>query len=71
MKNIIFIVQIIISIALISAILLQARGTGLGAAWGGGGESYRSKRGVEKILFYLTIILAVLFFITSFVSSVI
>ncbi|PIY65272.1 preprotein translocase subunit SecG [Candidatus Shapirobacteria bacterium CG_4_10_14_0_8_um_filter_39_15] len=71
MKNIIIIVQIIISIALISAILLQARGTGLGAAWGGGGESYRSKRGVEKILFYLTIILAVLFFITSFVSSVI
>ncbi|PIU03558.1 preprotein translocase subunit SecG [Candidatus Shapirobacteria bacterium CG08_land_8_20_14_0_20_39_18] len=71
MKNIIIIIQIIISIALISAILLQARGTGLGAAWGGGGESYRSKRGVEKILFYLTIILAVLFFITSFVSSVI
>lgn len=70
MKNIITVIQIIISVALMSAILLQARGTGLGAAWGGGGESYRSKRGVEKILFYLTIILAVLFFITSFVSSV-
>ena len=52
------------------AILLQAKGTGLGRAWGGGGEFYRSKRGVEKILFRLTIALAIIFFITSAVSAV-
>lgn len=54
-----------------AAILLQAKGTGLGRAWGGGGEFYRSKRGVEKVLFRLTIALAVLFFIISIASAII
>lgn len=49
------------SLALIAVILLQAQGTGLGGVFGGGGEEYRSKRGVEKILFYLTIGLSVVF----------
>jgi preprotein translocase subunit SecG len=71
MNNFIIIIQIIISVSLMVTILLQSRGTGLGAAWGSGGESYRSKRGVEKILFRLTIFLAVLFLLTSFLSSVI
>lgn len=70
MRQIIYIIQIIISILLMAAILLQAKGTGLGRAWGGGGEFYRSKRGVEKILFRLTIALAIIFFITSAVSAV-
>ncbi len=54
--------QVIISVLLIAAILLQARGTGLGAAFGGGGNVYRTKRGVEKKLFQLTIVLSILFF---------
>lgn len=70
MKNIIFVIQIIVSILLMVAILLQARGTGLGRAWGGGGEFYRSKRGVEKILFRLTIFLALLFFLVSIASAI-
>lgn len=62
------ILQIIINILLVIAILLQARGTGLGAAWGGGGETYHSKRGVEKLLFTATIILSILFTILSLVN---
>lgn len=54
--------QIILAILLTTAILLQARGTGLGAAFGGSGNVYRTKRGVEKKLFQLTIVLAILFF---------
>lgn len=71
MKNILQITQITLSILLTMAILLQARGTGLGRAWGGGGESFRSKRGVEKILFRLTIILAILFFLSSIISAIV
>ena len=63
------IIQIILSIALIIVIILQAKGTGLGAAWGGGGGSYHSKRGVEKILYYLTISLAILFIASSLLSA--
>ena len=54
-----------------AAIILQARGTGLGSVWGGGGETYRSKRGVEKILFIATIALAVIFFLSSVASVII
>lgn len=71
MKNIVKIIQIILSILLVMAILLQARGTGLGHAWGGGGESFRSKRGVEKILFRFTIVLAILFFLSSIISAIV
>lgn len=63
------IIQILLSIALIVVIVVQAKGTGLGASWGGGGEFYRSKRGIEKVLFTLTIILAVLFVFTSILNA--
>ena len=68
MDIILRIFQIIIPILLILAIVLQSQGTGLGAAWGGGGQSYRSKRGMEKILFVVTIILTILFFLISIAS---
>jgi|TARA_B100001971_G_C18172999_1_gene528296 protein translocase SecG subunit len=55
--------QIIFGILLITAILMQSKGSGLGAAFGGGGNVYRTKkRGSEKFLFVATIIFAVLFF---------
>lgn len=69
-KQIILITQIVISICLTGAILLQAKGTGLGRAFGGGGEFYSSKRGVEKILYRATIILAFLFLAISIASAV-
>ena len=53
--------QIIVSIALIAAILLQARGTGLSGTFGGDSAVYRSRRGVERRLWQFTIILLVLF----------
>ncbi len=62
------IIQIIISIILITVILLQNRGTGLGAAFGGEGNIYRTKRGLEKALHIATIILSVIFFITAFLN---
>lgn len=55
MKNILLITQIVLSIVITGAILLQAQGTGLGSTWGGGGETYHTRRGVEKVLFYFTI----------------
>ena len=59
------IIQVIISILLASAILLQQRGTGLSATFGGEGNVYRTKRGLEKGIFVATIILAILFFGTA------
>lgn len=61
-------IQILISILLVSAILLQQRGTGLGAAFGGAGDVFRTKRGIEKGLFYATIGLSVLFFLTAILN---
>ena len=53
--------QILVSIALIAAILLQARGTGLSGTFGGDSAVYRSRRGIEKRLWQFTILLLVLF----------
>lgn len=68
MNTVIVVTQIILSIVFIAAILLQTRGTGLGSVLGGSGASYRSRRGVEKILFFATIIVAALFLLTSMIN---
>ena len=57
--------QILVSVALMASILLQARGAGLSAAFGGDSSVYRSRRGIEKRLFQFTILLTVLFVIFS------
>ncbi len=62
--------QIIVSIALIAAVLLQSRGTGLSGAFGGDSAVYRSRRGVERRLWQFTIILLVLFVLFSLVTFV-
>jgi len=59
------IIQVITAVLLMTAILLQSRGTGLGAAFGGEGNVYRTKRGLEKSLFRVTIVLAVIFLGTA------
>lgn len=64
------IAQVVVSILLIIAILLQSRGTGLGSAFGGSGGVYLTKRGIEKKLFIATIVLAVLFFTLSFLGII-
>lgn len=59
------IAQLIIAVSLIISILLQNRGTGLSGIFGGGGNVFAAKRGLEKKLFYATIVLATLFFVVS------
>ena len=55
------IIQIILSITLITLVLLQGKGAGLGGIFGGDGGVYRTKRGVEKTLHQATIGLSILF----------
>lgn len=61
MQNILTIIMVVVAIALMAAILLQQRGASLGGAFGGNSGVYRSRRGVEKLLYILTIIFAVIF----------
>ena len=60
--------QILISAALMASVLLQARGAGLGATFGGDSTVYRSRRGIEKRLFQFTVILTILFVIFCFAT---
>jgi preprotein translocase subunit SecG len=65
------IVQIIISICLMAAILLQVKGQGLGGIFGGRDSGiYKTRRGAERTLFNLTIILVVLFFLFALASVI-
>jgi len=64
------IIQSILAVLIVVLILLQSQGSGLGSAWGGGGETYHTKRGVEKVIFNLTIILITLFAIVSITALV-
>jgi len=61
MQTPILLAQMILAIALMAAILLQQRGTGLGGAFGGEVTAYRSRRGIERTLFRMTVVLAILF----------
>ena len=71
MKTVLSIIQIVISVSLTTLILMQAKGVGLGRAWGGGGEFYKSRRGVEKVIFRATIIFLVLFLVSSVANLII
>jgi preprotein translocase subunit SecG len=53
--------QLIVATALIFAILLQSRGSGLGGTFGGDSAVYRSRRGIERRLWQFTIVLIGLF----------
>ncbi len=71
MENIFSIIQIVVAILLIVTILMQNRGTGMGAVFGGEGNVYRTKRGAEKFLFWSTIVLAIIFLILAILRFVI
>jgi preprotein translocase subunit SecG len=62
--------QIIVSIALVAAILLQARGTGLSGTFGGDSAVYRSRRGIERRLWQFTLVLLILFVVFSLASFI-
>ena len=68
MEMYLYIAQIIVAVALILIALLQVRGGGLGGIFGQADTVYRTKRGVEKTLFQLTIALVIIFIVLSVVS---
>lgn len=70
MNQILFYLQIIVSILLIVLIALQQRGSSLGSAFGGGGQVYSAKRGAQKKMFYATIGLVVVFLALGALSIV-
>jgi len=65
MNNIIIIAQSIVSILIVILILLQQRGTALGSAFGGGGEVYSTRRGIQKHLLWLTIVFTIAFIVLA------
>lgn len=70
--NIAEIISLISAVLLIIAILIQNRGAGLGGAFGGGdgGEVFHTKRGAEKGIFILTIVLSAIFLLSAFANVV-
>ena len=60
-SDIINVFQVLVALMIIGIVLLQAKGQGLGNIFGGGGETYRTRRGVERVLFRITIGLMVAF----------
>ncbi|MBD3279655.1 MAG: preprotein translocase subunit SecG [Candidatus Pacebacteria bacterium] len=68
MQQTLLVLQIILAIMISAMVLLQAQGSGLGSTWGGGGETYYTRRGVEKMIFYSTIIAIGVFIIVSVLS---
>lgn len=72
MDPILAIGQILVSAAMVAAILLQARGTGLSGTFGGDSAVYRSRRGIEKRLWQFTLLLItlyVLFALAAFLQA--
>lgn len=61
-KSVLNITQLVLAVLMIVAILLQQKGSGLGAAFGGSSNIYNTKRGVDKVLFQATIVISILFF---------
>ncbi len=70
MANYFSIALIITSIALIASVILQSKGVGLGGLTGGAdtGGVYSQRRGIEKILFWITIILSIVFFVLTLLT---
>jgi len=71
MEQVIYLVQVVLALLLIAVIVIQQKGAGLGSAFGQDISLYRTKRGAEKLLFYATIALSILFICFSIVGLVI
>jgi len=68
MKNFLLVLNIVFSVLIVVFILIQGRGAGLGSAWGGGGEMFQTRRGMEKIILWLTSIFIVIFLVVSLIN---
>ncbi len=67
-KVIFLILNIILSIAIVIFILIQGGGAGLGSAWGGGGEHFQTRRGIEKLTLRISVALIAIFLLVSFIN---
>jgi len=65
------IAQIFISLLLVALILVQTRGTGFAAGYASDSSIYRTRRGVERLVFQLTIAVSVVFLILAMVASIV
>ncbi len=65
MNNLFLVIYIIVSALIVFFVLIQGKGAGMGSAWGGGGELFTTRRGVEKLTIRILIALIILFFILS------
>lgn len=70
MSSFITVLQIFLALLLILVILLQGRGAGLASSFSGIGRTFHTRRGMEKVLYFLTIFLAVLLVLTILISVV-
>ncbi|MEI6221984.1 MAG: preprotein translocase subunit SecG [bacterium] len=69
MQNAIYIVLSVVSVLIVIFVLLQERGGELGRTFGGGGGFYRSRRGLEKLLFQATVVCGVIFIAFSLFNT--
>jgi len=70
LQSVITTIQLILAAFLIVVVLLQQRGSGLGAGFGGSSAVYNTKRGIDKVLYQITIVTSILFFALSLLRVV-
>ncbi len=68
MKSVLLVINIVLSVLIIIFILVQGKGAGLGSAWGGGGEMFQTRRGMEKIILWLTTVFIIIFLVVSLIN---
>ena len=62
------VIQILICILLVALVLLQARGSGLGSVFGQDNAVFRTRRGAERVIFQITIAVAIVFCALSIIT---
>lgn len=65
MENIVTYIQMGLAVLLVAGILIQQKGAGLSSTFGGSGLEYSTKRGAEKVIFYATVVISILFIAIS------
>lgn len=68
MRNVLLFLNVVVSVVVVVLILIQGRGGGLGSAWGGGGETFQTRRGIEKFTLRTTVILILFFLVLSVIN---
>lgn len=70
-QQFIYIIQITLAVLLVLVIIIQQKGTGLGNTFGGEFSFYRTKRGAERLLFYITVGLSIAFIASSILGLIV